>query len=102
MRLVLSAVLAAAAAAALLSDAQAQTRRRAVFVPPVIHGRSFLDSGPQAPVGSQSNYVLLSTTLNAPIYRSFAPDSYGQSALPSRFNNPGRAQPVARFFTPAY
>ena len=102
MRLIPSAVLAAAALAALLPEAEAQTRRRAVFVPPVIHGRSFLDSGRQVPVGSQSNYVLLSTTLNSPVYRNFTPDGYGQSALPSRFNNPGRSQPLARFFTPAY
>ena len=103
MRLLSSAVLAAVAVAGLSSGVEAQSsRRNGLFVPPVIHGRSFLDSGRQVQQGSQSNYVTLSTTLNSPVYRTFAPDSFGQSALPSRFNNPGRSQPLARFYTPSF
>lgn len=108
MRLILTAAVAAATLLGTLAEGSAQTRRQAavkqakVFTPPVIRGRSFLDSGNVVPVGSQANYVTASTTLNQPIYRTFSPDSYGQSALPYRFNNVGRAQPLARFYTPAF
>jgi hypothetical protein len=55
-----------------------------------IHGRSFIDSGKKAPVGSLQNYVTQSTTLNQPAYSTYLPDSFGSDVLPGRFGGIGR------------
>lgn len=85
------------AAAAPRKDA-AHGRERTI----VVTGRSFLDSGPQVPVGSLQNYVTTATLSRPAILSGFRPDAFGGDVLPNRFNNPGRAQPLVRFFTPAY
>ena len=74
------------ALAAIAATSLAEARPRRV----VIHGRSFLDSGRIVPVGSQQNYVTLTTTLNRPILSTFRPDSFGDSVLPGRFGGIGR------------
>lgn len=52
----------------------------------------FTDSGTAAPVGYENDYVVEQTTLNRPVYSSFAPDLFGQSVLPGPFNSIGRGQ----------
>lgn len=75
------------ALAALTSATVAEARPRRVIV---VHGRSFLDSGKQVPIGSQQNYVTMNTTLNRPIFLTGNPDGFGSSVLPGRFNSIGR------------
>ena len=84
MRIAISSALALTA---ILSASLADARPRRVIV---IHGRSFLDSGRQVPVGSHQNYVTQATTLNQPIYQSFRPDAFGNDVLPGRFGGIGR------------
>ena len=68
----------------------------------VVTGRSFLDSGPQVPVGSLQNYVLMSTSMRSTIISGYRPDAFGGDVLPNRFNNPGRPQPLLTFSSPGY
>lgn len=63
----------------------------------VVTGRSFLDSGPQVPVGKLQNYMLMSTSMGPTILSGFRPDAFGGDVLPNRFNNPGRPQPLLRY-----
>lgn len=102
MRFLLSAAVAGTVLASFSSGGTAQPRAKTYFISPVIHGRSFLDSGNVVAPGSQPNYATQATTLNQNIVSSFRPDSFGGSVLPERFSSFGRQQPVARFFTPAY
>ena len=102
MRLFLSAAVAAIVLASFGASAEARSRARTYFVAPVIHGRSFLDSGNVVAPGSQANYATQATTLNQNVIGNFRPDSFGGSVLPERFSSFGRQQPVARFYTPAY
>ncbi len=75
------------ALAAIGATTLAEARPRRVIV---VHGRSYLDSGKQVPVGSQQNYVTMNTTLNRPVFSTFRPDSFGDSVLPGRFGGIGR------------
>ena len=84
MRIVLPAALAIAA---VLAASVAEARPKRVVV---IHGRSFLDSGRQVPVGSLQSYTTQSTTLNQPVYLSFQRDGFGNDVLPGRFGGIGR------------
>ncbi len=59
--------------------------------------RNFLDSGKVVPVGSLKNYATQGTTLNQPVYQTFAPDSFGNSTLPTRFSGNGRARSLIEF-----
>jgi hypothetical protein len=82
------------------SLAEAQQRARRPLAPPLtIQRRSFLDPGPIVPVGSMSNYMTANTILNLPIYATYAPDAFGRSVLPRRFDPPGRPQPLFEFST---
>ena len=102
MRLLLSAAVAATVLASFGSVAEARPRAKTYFVSPVIHGRSFLDSGNVVAPGSRSNYATSLTTLNQNVVSNYRPDSFGGSVLPERFSSFGRQQPVARFYTPAF
>lgn len=66
--------------------------------PLTIHGRSYLDAGVVAPVGSESAYVADSTTFNEPVRSLF----YGRfdSQLPRPLDVPGRQQSIIDFETP--
>lgn len=86
MRYARFTVLAFVALASVIASNSADARPRRV----IIHGRSFLDSGRVVPVGSEQNYVTLSTTLNRPIVSTFRPDSFGDGVLPGRFGGIGR------------
>ena len=105
MRPLILSLASLAALAVSLAAADAQPRKTAVYGRErtiVVTGRSFLDSGPQVPVGSLQNYVTTATLSRSTIINSFRPDAFGGDVLPNRFNNPGRAQPLVRFSTPAY
>ena len=55
----------------------------------VLKRRSFLDPGNVVAVGAENAYVTANTTEHRPIYNSFAPDRFGESTLPGRFDLPG-------------
>ena len=40
-------------------------------------------------VGAENAYLTTNTTEHRPIYNSFAPDRFGESTLPGRFDLPG-------------
>ena len=61
----------------------------AVAPPLVVKKRSFLDPGNVVPVGSDSEYIAANTYEHVPIYNSFSPARFGESALPQRFDLPG-------------
>ena len=55
--------------------------------------RIWLDMGTAARVGTQDSYLSASTTLNQPIYASFAQDRFGRSTLPRQFTLPSNDNP---------
>ena len=87
-------------AALVPAAAQAQDVRRhrvaavAAEAPPLtVNRRSWLDMGTAARVGTQDSYLSASTTLNQPIYASFAQDRFGRSTLPRQFTLPSNDNP---------
>ena len=50
----------------------------------------FTDSGTNAPVGYEHEYMVDQTQTYLPVYSSFRPDSFGQDVLPGRFGEIGR------------
>lgn len=101
--ILLSAV-AASAAVAFVAEAQAQQRRdrnttviRTQGAPPLtIRQRSFLDSGPIVAPRSMNNYVNMDTMWSQPVYNNQR-GRMGLETMPSRFDPPGRAQPLFYF-----
>ena len=102
-RILIVTALALALAAVLGADAQALVRhphhRLARAGDVVVHtGRSYLDPGTSAAVGSENHYFSDTAPysfsgLGAPFTGSIA----GFELLPSRFNPPGRAEPLFQF-----
>lgn len=98
-------LLTAAAASLLLAalvpgaaEAQDLRRHRVVAVsteaPPLtVNRRSWLDMGTAARVGTQDSYLSASTTLNQPVYASYAQDRFGLSTLPRQFSLPFNENP---------
>jgi hypothetical protein len=91
-------------AASFAADAQALQRRThhrvaAAHGDVVVHtGRSYLDPGTSAEVGSENHYY--SDTLSYSYGELGAPFSSaigGNENLPTRFNPPGRAEPLFQF-----
>ena len=71
--------------------------------PLIVKKRSFLDLGTAVPLGYGSNYATDSSYAGRPAFgHSFSSDRFGGGNLPTRFFAPGRPQPVATFFTPAF
>lgn len=71
--------------------AQPQPKRHAhvqlVSAPPLtVKQRSWLDVGNVVAVGTQQSYLSANESLHEPVYASFAPDRFGQSTLPGRFD----------------
>ena len=80
-------------------SAEARTKTR----PLIIKKRNFLDAGVNVPLGYGQGYALDSSFAGRPAFGgSFSQDRFGGGNLPTRFSAPGRAQPVAVFFTPAF
>jgi hypothetical protein len=91
-------------AATLVTDAQALQRRSHRHVAArhgdiVVHtGRSYLDPGTSAEVGSENHYF--SDSLGSSYGQlgiPFSSATAGNQLLPSRFNPPGRAEPLFQF-----
>ena len=58
-----------------------------VSAPPLtVKQRSWLDMGNVVAVGTQQSYLSANESLHEPVYQSFAPDRFGQSTLPGRFD----------------
>ena len=57
--------------------------------PLVVRKRSFTDSGTAVQTGYEHEYLTEQTTLNRPVYSSFAPDRFGQDVLPRPFDGLG-------------
>ncbi|MFN3889583.1 MAG: hypothetical protein ACK4MV_04225 [Beijerinckiaceae bacterium] len=103
---ILLSAIAASAALAFIADAQAQTQKRRANndtvvrtqgAPPLtIRQRSFLDSGPIVAPRSMQNYVTMDTAWGQPIYNNQR-GRMGLETMPTRFDPPGRAQPVFTF-----
>jgi hypothetical protein len=105
LRSFIAAAVALAAAVSLVADAQALERRAHRHVAArhggdvVVHtGRSYLDPGTSAEVGSENHYF--SDSLG-PSYGQLGPPfsaaTAGNQNLPTRFNPPGRAEPLFQF-----
>jgi hypothetical protein len=80
---------------------------RAVAIPPgdiVVHARSYLDPGPPAwnEVGTGDRYASDSTPSSPLAYRELGSEFGlgGFETLPTRFNPPGRPQPIWEFSEP--
>ena len=71
--------------------------------PLIVKKRRFLDLGKAVPLGYGNNYAADSSYAGRPAFgHSFSSDRFGGGNLPTRFFAPGRPQPVATFFTPAF
>jgi hypothetical protein len=102
LRFFIASAIVLAVSAALLADAQALERRRhhhwiARGGDIVVHtGRSYLDPGTSAEIGSENHYF--SDSVN---YGAEGPDFTsaigGFELLPSRFNPPGRPEPLFQY-----
>lgn len=57
--------------------------------PLVVRKRAFTDSGTAVQPGYEHEYLTEQTTLNRPVYSSFAPDRFGQDVLPRPFDGLG-------------
>lgn len=57
--------------------------------PLVVRKRAFTDSGTAVQAGYEHEYLTEQTTLNRPVYSSFAPDRFGQDVLPRPFDGLG-------------
>lgn len=57
--------------------------------PLVVRKRAFTDSGTAVQTGYEHEYLTEQTTLNRPVYSSFAPDRFGQDVLPRPFDGLG-------------
>lgn len=93
MAIAITAVLGVSAMPTLVS---AQTRLPGqVFdpsreAPPLtVRKRPFTDSGTAVQTGYEHEYLTEQTSLNRPVYSSFAPDRFGQDVLPRPFDGLG-------------
>ena len=105
MRRIFWIIAAAALAGAGFLDAggAAQAKQRNAPRPLIVKKRNFLDAGVVAPVGYGTNYVTDSTYAGrTPYSGGFSSDRFGGGNLPTRFSAPGRAAPIATFYTPAF
>lgn len=103
---ILLSAIAASTAFVFIADAQAQTQKRRANkdtvvrtqgAPPLtIRQRSFLDSGPIVAPRSMQNYVNMDTTWSLPVYNNQR-GRMGLETMPTRFDPPGRPQPVFVF-----
>lgn len=57
--------------------------------PLIVRKRAFTDSGTAVPTGYEHEYLTEQTTLQRPVYSSFAPDRFGQDVLPRPFDGLG-------------
>jgi len=102
-KILIVAAAALAVAATLATDAQALVRhphhRLARVGDVVVHtGRSYLDPGTSAAVGSENHYFSDTAPYS---FSGLGPSFTGQAAgfelLPNRLNPPGRAEPLFEF-----
>lgn len=100
---ILLSAITVSAAFAFVAEANAQSRRdrntvvRTQGAPPLtIRQRSFLDSGPIVAPRSMNNYVNMDTMWSQPVYNNQR-GRMGLETMPSRFDPPGRAQPLFYF-----
>lgn len=93
------ALVVGAASAQPMHHRSAQTIRhpRGYFVPPVIHGRNFMDSGSIVPEGSLNQYYTVNTYFARPQTQTYRPDSFGDDLRPNSFTTPGRPEPLFEF-----
>ncbi|MBV1700350.1 MAG: hypothetical protein KGQ46_00855 [Hyphomicrobiales bacterium] len=70
---------------------------RGYFVPPVIHGRNFMDSGSIVPEGSLNQYYTVNTYFARSPTQTYRPDSFGDDLRPNSFTVPGTPQPLFEF-----
>ncbi len=96
-KIIMTVATAALALAAWSGIASAQDRTGRFFdptreAPPLTVRKNlpFTDSGTNAPVGYEHEYVIDQTTNYLPVYSSFRPDAFGQGVLPGRFGDVGR------------
>jgi hypothetical protein len=110
MRTMVVSLLAASVAVSLGAyDASAKPRRHHIArqyvdegtheLPLTVNRRSFLDSGPVAPVGTGNNYVTANTINNRTQDRIRNPDGFGNDVIQGQPYVPGRSVPVAEFAT---
>lgn len=106
--IITSLLLAGAALTAITAEASAQTRHRTYVLaandlnslPLTVNRRSWLDPGNSAPNGSGGPAYMAATTQFAQTPdHVFAPDKFGNSALPGQPYVPGRTVPVVSFVT---
>ena len=102
-KMLIAATLAFAFAATFGADAQALTRhprhRLVRSGDVVVHtGRSYLDPGTSAEVGSENHYFSDTTPSSFSGFGpSFSGGAGGFELLPTRLNPPGRAEPLFQF-----
>jgi hypothetical protein len=102
-KMLIVTMLALAFAATLGADAQALTRhprhRLARGADVVVHtGRSYLDPGTSAEVGSEDHYFSDTTPYSfSGLGPSFTGAAAGFELLPTRLNPPGRPEPLFQF-----
>lgn len=102
-KFLIATALACALAAMLGADAQALVRhphhRLARGGDVVVHtGRSYLDPGTSAAVGSEDHYFSDTAPYSyTGLGPAFSADTAGFERLPSRFNPPGRPEPLFQF-----
>ena len=103
-RIFIASAVALTVAGAFVADAQALERRTHRHVVAhrgdiIVHtGRSYLDPGTSAEVGSENHYF--SDTLSysyGELGAPFSSATAGNQNLPTRFNPPGRAEPLFQF-----
>jgi hypothetical protein len=70
--------------------------------PLTVNKRSWLDPGPVVPVGSMEAYVTENTILSQTPDQNYDRSAFGNETLPRPFEVPGRQEPLATFWTPAY
>ena len=106
--IITSLLLAGVAITAVASDASAQGRHRTYVyaandlnsLPLTVNRRSWLDPGNAAPNGNGGPAYMTATTQFAKTPdHIYAPDKFGNSALPGQPYVPGRSVPVVSFVT---
>jgi hypothetical protein len=68
--------------------------------PLTVNKRSFLDPGPVVPVGTEQNYVTISTIYNKTPDQVAQRSKYGNETLPWPLEIPGRDSPIYQFESP--
>jgi hypothetical protein len=70
--------------------------------PLTVNRRSFLDPGPEVPVGSMSNYVVANTIFNRTPDQINNRSYFGNELLPAPLEVPGRSSPLLEWYAPRF